>query len=74
MRSPKEVCAALGTLGLGPQKMPMSKGKRSKSSSRRKKRSGSSQEEDRGWNRGNQVPLSGPGVDKPLLAQWQART
>lgn len=74
MRSPKEVCAALGTLGLGPQKMPMSKGERSKSSSRRKKRSGSSQEEDRGWNRGNQVPLSGPGVDKPLLAQWQART
>lgn len=68
MRSPNKVCTALKTVGLGPQKISIFKDKQNKSSSQRKKRGDSSQEEDRERNRGNQVHLSGPEVDKPLLA------
>lgn len=74
MTSPKKVCKTLKTVGLRPQKISIFKGKQNKGSSQRKKRNDSSQEEDREWNRGNQVHLSGAEVDKPLLAQWQAHT
>ena len=74
MTSPKKVCKTLKTVGLGLQKVSIFKGKQNTGSSQRKKGNDLSQEEDREWNCGNQVQLSGPQVDKPLLAQWQAHT
>ena len=47
MRSPNEVCTALKTVGLGPQKISIFKDKQNKSSSQRKKRRDSRQDEDR---------------------------